>query len=57
MAKVEIGRSFYQLGTVKVMVNELWDGTTSRRSIAERRLFFKWCSEFRYWGAEQVVVL
>ncbi len=41
--RIEIGRSFHQLGTVQVKVREsdlvpLWDGTTRRRSLAERKL-------------------
>ncbi len=40
---IEIGRSFHQLGTVQEKVREsdlvpLWDGTTRRRSLAERKL-------------------
>ncbi len=40
---IEIGRSFQQLDTVQVKVREsdlvpLWDGTTRRRSLAERKL-------------------
>ncbi len=36
--RIEIGRSFHQLGTVQVKVREsdlvpLWDGTTRRRSL------------------------
>ncbi len=38
--RIEIGRSFHQLGTVQEKVREsdlvpLWDGTTRRRSLAE----------------------
>ncbi len=38
-ARIELGRSFHQMGTV----NEkdfvlLWDGTVMRRSLAERKL-------------------
>ncbi len=41
--RIEIGRSFHQLGTVQEKVREsdlvpLWDGTTRRRSLAERKL-------------------
>ncbi len=41
--RIEIGRSFHQLGTVQKKVREsdlvpLWDGTTRRRSLAERKL-------------------
>ncbi len=40
--RIEIGRSFHQLGTVQEKVREsdlvpLWDGTTRRRSLAERK--------------------
>ncbi len=40
---IEIGRSFHQLDTVQEKVREsdlvpLWDGTTRRRSLAERKL-------------------
>ncbi len=42
--RIEIGRSFHQLGTVQEKVREsdlvpLWDGTTRRRSLAERKLW------------------
>ncbi len=41
--RIEIGRSFHQLGTVQEKVREsdlvpFWDGTTRRRSLAERKL-------------------
>ncbi len=41
--RIEIGRSLLQLGTVQEKVREsdlvpLWDGTTRRRSLAERKL-------------------
>ncbi len=41
--RIEVGRSFYQLGTVQEKVREsdlvpLWDGTTRRHSLAERKL-------------------
>ncbi len=41
--RIEIGRSFHQLGTIQEKVREsdlvpLWDGTTRRRSLAERKL-------------------
>ncbi len=41
--RIEIGRSFHQLGTVQEKVCEsdlvpLWDGTTRRCSLAERKL-------------------
>ncbi len=41
--RIEIGRSFHQLGTVQEKVREsdlvpLWDGTTRCRSLAERKL-------------------
>ncbi len=40
--RIEIVRSFHQLGTVQEKVSErdlvsLWDGTTRRRSLAERK--------------------
>ncbi len=46
--RIEIGRSFHQLGTVQVKVREsdlvpLWDGTTRRRSLAERKLLEVLC--------------
>ncbi len=52
--RIEIRRSFHQLGTVQEKVREsdlvpLWDGTTRRRSLAE--------CKFRYIGAAPVVVL
>ncbi len=61
---IEIVRSFHQLGTVQEKVRErdlvsLWDGTTRRRSLAERKLLegAKVCtSEFRYIGAAPVVL-
>ncbi len=42
-ARIELGRSFHQLGTVNEKVCEsdfvpLWDGTIMRRSLAERKL-------------------
>ncbi len=42
-ARIELGRSFHQMGTVNVKVCEsdfvpLWDGTVMRRSLAERKL-------------------
>ncbi len=42
-ARIELGRSFHQEGTVNVKVCEsdfvpLWDGTTMRPSLAERKL-------------------
>jgi len=41
--RIEIGRSFHQLGTVQEKVREsdfepLWDGNTRLRSLAERKL-------------------
>ncbi len=41
--RIEIGRSFHQLGTVHEKVREsdlvpLWDDTTRRHSLAERKL-------------------
>ncbi len=43
VARIELGRSFHQVGTVNDKVCEsdivpLWDGTIKRRSIAERKL-------------------
>ncbi len=40
---IELGRSFYQMGTVNEKVSEsdfvpLWDGTVMRRSLAERKI-------------------
>ncbi len=42
-ARVELDRSFHQMGTVNGKVSEkdfvsLWDGTVMRRSLAERKL-------------------
>ncbi len=42
-ARIELGRSFHQMGTVNEKVCEsdfvpLWDGTVIRRSLAERTL-------------------
>ncbi len=42
-ARIELGRSFHQMGTVYENVCEsdfvpLWDGTIMRRSLAERKL-------------------
>ncbi len=42
-ARIELGRSFHQVGTVNEKVHEsdfvpLWDGTIMRRSLAERKL-------------------
>ncbi len=42
-ARVELGRSFHQMGTVNEKVPEsdcvpLWDGTVMRRSLAECKL-------------------
>ncbi len=42
-ARVELDRSFHQMGTVNEKVSEsdfvsLWDGTVMRRSLAERKL-------------------
>ncbi len=42
-ARIELGRSFHQMGTVNEKVCEmdfepLWDGTVMRRSLAERKL-------------------
>ncbi len=42
-AQIELGRSFHQMGTVNEKVGErdfvpLWDGTVTRRSLAERKL-------------------
>ncbi len=42
-ARIELGRSFHQMGTVNVKVSEsyfvpLWDGTVMRRSLAESKL-------------------
>ncbi len=41
-ARIELGRSFHQMGTVNEKVSErdfvpLWDGTVMRRSLAERK--------------------
>ncbi len=42
-ARIELGRSFHQMGTVNEQVSEsyfvpLWDGTVMRRSLAECKL-------------------
>jgi len=42
-ARIELGRSFHQMGTVNEKVCEsdfvpLWDSTVMRRSLAERKL-------------------
>ncbi len=42
-ARIELGRSFHQMGTVNEKVCEsdfvpLWDGTIKRHSLAERKL-------------------
>ncbi len=42
-ARIELGRSFHQMGTVNEKVSEsdfvpLWDGTIMRLSLAERKL-------------------
>ncbi len=42
-ARIELGRSFHQMGTVNEKVSEsdfvpLWDDTVMRRSLAERKL-------------------
>ncbi len=42
-ARIELGRSFHQMGTVNEKVCErdfvpLWDGTVMHRSLAERKL-------------------
>ncbi len=42
-ARIELSRSFHQMGTVNEKVSErdfvpLWDGTVMRRSLAERKL-------------------
>ncbi len=42
-ARIELGRSFHQMGTVNEKVSEsdfvpLWDGTVMRRSLVEREL-------------------
>ncbi len=42
-ARIELGRSFHQMGTVNEKVSErdfvpLWDGTVMHRSLAERKL-------------------
>ncbi|MGL5582145.1 MAG: hypothetical protein ACRDCE_14475, partial [Cetobacterium sp.] len=41
--RIAIGKSFHQVGTVQEKVRDsdfvpLWDGTTRRRSLAERKL-------------------
>ncbi len=42
-ARIELGRSFHQVGTVNEKVSEsdfvpIWDGTIMRCSLAERKL-------------------
>ncbi len=42
-ARIELGRSFHQMGTVNEIVSEsdfvpLWDGTIKHRSLAECKL-------------------
>ncbi len=42
-ARIELGRSFHQMGTVNEKVSEsdfvpLWDGTVMRRTLAESKL-------------------
>ncbi len=40
-ARIELGRSFHQMGTVSEKVCDfvpLWDGSVMRRSLAERKL-------------------
>ncbi len=41
-ARIELGRSFHQMGTVNEVCERdfvpLWDGTVMRRSLAERKL-------------------
>ncbi len=42
-ARIELGRSFHQMGTVNEKVSEsdfvpLWDGTIKQRLLAERKL-------------------
>ncbi len=42
-ARIELGKSFHQMGTVNEKVSEsdfvpLWDGTVIRHSLAERKL-------------------
>ncbi len=42
-ARIELGRSFHQMGTVNAKVSEsafvpVWDGTVKRRSLAECKL-------------------
>ncbi len=54
-ARIELGRSFHQMGTVNEKVSEsdfvpLWDGTVMRRSLAEHKLLegiYIWSNEFR----------
>ncbi len=41
--RIELGRSFHQMGTVNEKVSEsdfvpLWDGTVMRHSLAERKI-------------------
>ncbi len=53
--RIELGRSFHQMGTVNEKVSEsdfvsLWDGTVMRRLLAERKLLegiLVWSTEFR----------
>ncbi len=45
--RIEIGRSFHQMGTVNEKVREsdfvpLWDGTIMLNSLAERKLLEHW---------------
>ncbi len=54
-ARIELGRSFHQMGTVNEKVCEsdfvsLWDGTVMCRSLAERKLLegiYVWSNTFR----------
>ncbi len=54
-ARIELGRSFHQVGTVNEKVCEsdfvpLWDGTIMRRSLVERKRLegtWVWSIEFR----------
>ncbi len=65
-ARIELGRSFHQMGTVNEKVCEsdfvpLWDGTIMRRSLAERKLLEAHKSEVMNLGkgvpTEPVLVL
>ncbi len=64
-ARIELGRSFHQMGTVNEKVCEsdfvpLRDGTIICCSLAERKLLegiHVWSNAFRQRGAELVVVL